>query len=206
MAAPRWARGCSPRSRRSLRRSLACRCRPVRVSASDTSKVPNASPTAASSGSDMNGMAARDAARTLRERLAAFAARKFDCDPSIVEFANGIVTAAGKTLPFAELARDGVHGARPAVGHRLLRHAQDPLRSQDAHRPAVLLLRVRRGGVGGGDRHADRRASAAQGRHPARRRALAESGDRPRADRRRLHPGLRAGSRWRSCGGTTRAS
>ena len=56
----------------------------VRVSASDTSKVPNASPTAASSGSDLNGMAARDAARTLRERLAAFAARKFDCDAGVV--------------------------------------------------------------------------------------------------------------------------
>ena len=39
----------------------------VRVSASDTSKVPNASPTAASSGSDLNGMAAREAARTLRD-------------------------------------------------------------------------------------------------------------------------------------------
>ncbi|MFO1325362.1 MAG: xanthine dehydrogenase molybdopterin binding subunit [Burkholderiales bacterium] len=77
----------------------------VRVSASDTSKVPNASPTAASSGSDLNGMAARDAARTLRERLAAFAARKFDCDPGIVAFAGGVVTAGGKTLPFAELAR-----------------------------------------------------------------------------------------------------
>ena len=76
----------------------------VRVSASDTSKVPNASPTAASSGSDLNGMAAREAARTLRERLAAFAARKFHCDPGAVEFAGGMVTAAGKTLPFAELA------------------------------------------------------------------------------------------------------
>ena len=77
----------------------------VRVSASDTSKVPNASPTAASSGSDLNGMAARDAARKLRERLVAFAARKFDCDPQIVEFADGTVTAGGRTLPFAELAR-----------------------------------------------------------------------------------------------------
>jgi xanthine dehydrogenase large subunit len=77
----------------------------VRVSASDTSKVPNASPTAASSGSDLNGMAARESARTLRERLAAFAARKFDCDPGMVEFAGGMVTAAGKTLPFAEIAR-----------------------------------------------------------------------------------------------------
>jgi xanthine dehydrogenase large subunit len=77
----------------------------VRVSASDTSKVPNASPTAASSGSDLNGMAARDAARTLRDRLAAFAARKFDCDPGMIDFAGGMVTATGKTLPFAELAR-----------------------------------------------------------------------------------------------------
>ena len=77
----------------------------VRVSASDTSKVPNASPTAASSGSDLNGMAARDAARALRARLAEFAARKLDCDPGIVEFADGMVSAGGKTLPFSELAR-----------------------------------------------------------------------------------------------------
>ncbi|MCC6196041.1 MAG: xanthine dehydrogenase molybdopterin binding subunit [Burkholderiales bacterium] len=77
----------------------------VRVSASDTSKVPNASPTAASAGSDLNGMAAREAARTLRERLAAFAARKFDCDPDAVAFAAGVVSGAGKTLHFAELAR-----------------------------------------------------------------------------------------------------
>jgi xanthine dehydrogenase large subunit len=77
----------------------------VRVSASDTSKVPNASPTAASSGSDLNGMAARDAARTLRERLAAFAARKFDCDAGIVTFAGGMVSAGNKTLPFGDLAR-----------------------------------------------------------------------------------------------------
>ena len=53
-----------------------------------------------------------------------------------------------------------------------------------------------------GDRHADRRAPAARRGHPARRRRLAQSGDRPRPDRRRLHPGLRAGWRWRSCGGT----
>src|SRR4030095_2215108 len=53
----------------------------------------------------LNGMAAREAARTLRDRLASFAARKFDCDPGMVEFADGRVRAAGKTLPWAELAR-----------------------------------------------------------------------------------------------------
>jgi xanthine dehydrogenase large subunit len=77
----------------------------VRVSASDTSKVPNASPTAASSGSDLNGMAARDAAATLRARLAAFAARKFGCDAAAVRFADGSVAGGGHALPFAELAR-----------------------------------------------------------------------------------------------------
>ncbi|MFO1303586.1 MAG: xanthine dehydrogenase molybdopterin binding subunit [Burkholderiales bacterium] len=77
----------------------------VRVSASDTSKVPNASPTAASSGSDLNGMAARDAARMLRARLTAFAARKFECDPEAIEFKGGTVTGGGKVLPFADLAR-----------------------------------------------------------------------------------------------------
>ena len=49
----------------------------IRVTASDTSKVPNASATAASSGTDINGKAAQAAARTLRERLAAFAAEHF---------------------------------------------------------------------------------------------------------------------------------
>jgi xanthine dehydrogenase large subunit len=76
----------------------------VRVSASDTSKVPNASPTAASSGSDLNGMAAREAARTLRERLVAFAARNYGCAPADVAIANGVVTAGTVSLPFAELA------------------------------------------------------------------------------------------------------
>ena len=77
----------------------------VRVSASDTSKVPNASPTAASSGSDINGMAARDAARTLRNRLAAFAASRFECAADDVRFRDGAVEAGDRKLSFPELAR-----------------------------------------------------------------------------------------------------
>jgi xanthine dehydrogenase large subunit len=75
------------------------------VTASDTSKVPNASPTAASSGTDLNGMAARDAARTLRARLAAFAARKLGGEADAVVFRDGIVQSGAASLPFAELAR-----------------------------------------------------------------------------------------------------
>jgi xanthine dehydrogenase large subunit len=77
----------------------------VRVSASDTSKVPNASPTAASSGSDLNGMAARDACRKLRAGLAAFAARKLGGEPGAIVFRDGIVSAGDRSLSFAELAR-----------------------------------------------------------------------------------------------------
>jgi xanthine dehydrogenase large subunit len=62
----------------------------VRVSATDTGKVPNTSATAASSGADLNGKAAQAAARAIRERLTDFAAQKF---------------GAGTAVPMAALAR-----------------------------------------------------------------------------------------------------
>jgi len=68
--------------------------------------VPNTSPTAASSGSDLNGMAAQAAARTLRERLVAFASRHFGCAASEIAFLHdGHVRVGESTIPFAMLAR-----------------------------------------------------------------------------------------------------
>jgi xanthine dehydrogenase large subunit len=52
----------------------------VRCTATDTSKVANTSATAASTGADLNGKAAQDAARKIRERLDAFAAQHFGAD------------------------------------------------------------------------------------------------------------------------------
>ena len=75
----------------------------VRVTAADTSKVPNASATAASSGSDMNGMAASGAARALRERLAALAAGHFGVSASEVVFSGNRVHAGARSLPLADL-------------------------------------------------------------------------------------------------------
>ena len=75
----------------------------VRVTAADTSKVPNASATAASSGSDMNGMAAQAAARTLKERLAALAAAHFGVAASEVTFAANFVRAGTHALPLSDL-------------------------------------------------------------------------------------------------------
>jgi len=77
----------------------------VRVSASDTSKIPNASATAASSGSDLNGKAAQAAARKIRSRLAAFAAERFKVPAEAVRFAANHVTVGDRRLAFAELVR-----------------------------------------------------------------------------------------------------
>ncbi|HEX6708491.1 MAG TPA: xanthine dehydrogenase molybdopterin binding subunit [Albitalea sp.] len=75
----------------------------VRVTATDTHKVVNTSATAASSGSDLNGKAAQDAARQIRERLAAFAARRFGGEARDVRFAGDKVQVHGRELAFAEL-------------------------------------------------------------------------------------------------------
>lgn len=63
----------------------------VLVTASDTSKVPNASATAASSGTDLNGRAAQFAARNVRGNLAAFVAGLDGCGAGAVRFEGGRV-------------------------------------------------------------------------------------------------------------------
>ncbi|SIT48586.1 Xanthine dehydrogenase, molybdopterin binding subunit [Paraburkholderia piptadeniae] len=75
----------------------------VRVTATDTSKVANTSATAASTGSDLNGKAAEAAARTIRERLAALAAKELGGSAEDVTFANGAAHSNGASIPFAQL-------------------------------------------------------------------------------------------------------
>ena len=77
----------------------------VRVSATDTHKVANTSATAASTGSDLNGKAAQDAARQIRERLAALLAAQAGVAVADVRFANDTVEAGGRRLAFDELVR-----------------------------------------------------------------------------------------------------
>ncbi|GAB3397421.1 xanthine dehydrogenase molybdopterin binding subunit [Massilia agilis] len=77
----------------------------VRISATDTSKVANTSATAASTGADLNGKAAQDAARQIRERLAAFAARAHGGNAEDVRFAADTVFVNGRELPFKELVQ-----------------------------------------------------------------------------------------------------
>jgi xanthine dehydrogenase large subunit len=75
----------------------------IRINPSDTSKVPNASATAASSGSDMNGKAAQLAAAKIRARLTEFAARHFDVTEAAIDFRDNKVTVGDETRDFADL-------------------------------------------------------------------------------------------------------
>ncbi|PIB24707.1 xanthine dehydrogenase molybdopterin binding subunit [Amylibacter kogurei] len=75
----------------------------IKITASDTAKVPNTSATAASSGSDLNGMAVRDACHTLKGRIAAFFAIHFETDAA-VEFVDGMVRAGSHEMTFADAA------------------------------------------------------------------------------------------------------
>jgi xanthine dehydrogenase large subunit len=77
----------------------------IRCTASDTARVPNASATAASSGSDLNGMAAQAAARTLKERLTRFAAEQYEVSPDQVVFRDGEISVGEDRLTFAELVK-----------------------------------------------------------------------------------------------------
>lgn len=79
----------------------------VRLAPTRTDKVPNTSATAASSGSDLNGGAVKNACEQIRERMAAVAGRLLNADERDVVFEGGYVTALGnrdQRLSFAEVA------------------------------------------------------------------------------------------------------
>ena len=75
----------------------------IKITASDTSKVPNASATAASAGSDLNGKAAQAAARTIKGRLRKFAAEHYSVAEDDVVFENNQVQIGDKRVTFQEL-------------------------------------------------------------------------------------------------------
>ncbi|WP_298933710.1 xanthine dehydrogenase molybdopterin binding subunit [uncultured Ruegeria sp.] len=76
----------------------------VKITATDTAKVPNTSATAASSGSDLNGMAVKAACDTIRDRVADYLAERHQADPSSVRFTDGHVEVGEERYSFAEAA------------------------------------------------------------------------------------------------------
>ena len=108
----------------------------IRITSTRTDKVPNTSATAASSGADLNGMAAYNAAATIRDRLADFAARTFGGDASEVRFTRDGVVAGDTCTPFDLLCRKAHIGrvslastgfyATPGIAYDRARHQGRP--------------------------------------------------------------------------------
>ncbi len=77
----------------------------VKITATDTAKVPNTSATAASSGSDLNGMAVKAACDTIRDRMADFLGEYYQVTPSQVRFVDGNVEIGDHILCFTDAAQ-----------------------------------------------------------------------------------------------------
>ena len=161
----------------------------VKITATTTAKVPNTSATAASSGSDLNGMAAENAALQIKDRLIDFAAEKYSVDRAQVVFEPNCVLVGNRRIAFDDFVHE-------AYVNRVHLSAAGFYKTPEIHwdraagkgRPfyyfayGAAVSEVSR-------RLADRRVPRRPRRHPPRRRPLAEPGDRQGPDRGRLHPG-----------------
>ena len=78
----------------------------IKITKTTTEKVPNTSATAASSGSDLNGMAALNAAEKIKRRLAELAAEKWGVEASDVEFRSNQLVAGKNKIAFKELVKE----------------------------------------------------------------------------------------------------
>ena len=74
----------------------------VKITATDTGKVPNTSATAASSGSDLNGMAVKVACDEIRARIAGVVAPELQAEPAQLVFEDGMVRAGAAAMSFEE--------------------------------------------------------------------------------------------------------
>ena len=80
----------------------------VHITATTTAKVPNTSPTAASSGTDLNGMAALIAARAIKNRMTAHLAASAGVDAATIRYHDNRVHLGDESIAFSELAKSCV--------------------------------------------------------------------------------------------------
>ncbi len=85
----------------------------VKITATTTAKVPNTSATAASSGSDINGMAARNAAMTIKARLARFVAERFQTTVENVVFLPNRIKVNETEIPFDDAVNEAYRARVP---------------------------------------------------------------------------------------------
>ncbi|SHN18784.1 xanthine dehydrogenase molybdopterin binding subunit [Roseibium suaedae] len=88
----------------------------VRITATNTSKVPNTGPTAASSGTDLNAMAARNAAHAIKARLVEYLSEAYGCPTDLIGFHNNQVRIADRVIPLKQAAKEA-HLARIQLSH-----------------------------------------------------------------------------------------
>jgi xanthine dehydrogenase molybdopterin-binding subunit B len=136
----------------------------VRITATDTGKVPNTSATAASSGSDLNGMAVQAACDAIRDRIAAVVAPQLQADPRDLVFEGGDGAGGCRRNGLGGGSSKDLSCPRQPVGDRVLCHPWHRLGPDRGQGTAVFLLCLWRGVQRGGDRHIDGREP-----HPARR-------------------------------------
>ena len=161
----------------------------VHITATSTDKVPNTSATAASSGTDLNGMAVQIAAREIKATAEQVCQRDLERLRGSHQFPRRPRVHRQREHSVRRIDQEGLCRARAYVGGRLLQDAEAPLGPRKGQGPAVLLLRLRRGVQRSAARHPHRRDERAPRRHPSRRRPLDQSGARYRPDRRRVRPG-----------------
>lgn len=91
----------------------------VKITATTTAKVPNTAPTAASSGADLNGMAAQDAARQIKKRLIRFAAQQYQVPEDQIMFLPNRVRVGNQEISFNDLVNQAYIGRvqLSAAGH-----------------------------------------------------------------------------------------
>ena len=82
----------------------------VKITATTTAKVPNTSATAASSGSDLNGMAAQNAAEQIKARLIDWAAENYSVPKDQVVFEPNMVRIGNTRVTFRKFAWEAYHG------------------------------------------------------------------------------------------------
>jgi xanthine dehydrogenase large subunit len=95
--------GLNTKVRQMVAHTLGVHAERVRVTATDTSKVANTSATAASTGTDLNGKAAEDAAMQIRQRLVQHLATHHGVAPEQVRFDNDTAWVGDKPIPFEQV-------------------------------------------------------------------------------------------------------
>jgi len=85
----------------------------IKITATNTGKVPNTSATAASAGTDLNGMAAKDACDTIKSRLKKFAAERWQKKISEVVFLPNCIRVGSQEIPFKKLINEAYRARVP---------------------------------------------------------------------------------------------